>query len=237
MEIIKNIVRKLFPYVYTRLSLLREVRRSLRKNSYSQFGEDAILQKLIRRTSGFYVDIGAYHPIKFSNTYSLYRMGWRGINIDALPNSMSLFKRLRPRDINVEIGIGNSEKPAHFYIFKEPAFNTFSQDAYQQYVEKGIPFIKSVEVQTSTLASILDKYLPPQQHIDIMSIDVEGLDLQVLQSNNWDIYKPDYIAIEIHAHTIESIQNSEIYNYLVGLGYTLIAFTVITFIFKHENVT
>ena len=73
------------------------------KRSYSQEGEDMLLDRFLEdRSVGFYVDVGAHHPKRFSNTYRLYCRGWRGLNIDANPGSMTLFQKLRPRDINVE---------------------------------------------------------------------------------------------------------------------------------------
>ena len=55
--------------------------------SYSQFGEDALVNSLFRNKKyGIYVDVGAYHPILYSNTYALYRRGWRGFAIDPNPS-------------------------------------------------------------------------------------------------------------------------------------------------------
>lgn len=76
--------------------------------SYSQEGEDMILHRIFeRQCKGFYVDIGAHHPFRFSNTYLFYKRGWSGINIDAMPGSMNIFNKFRNRDINLEYGIGN----------------------------------------------------------------------------------------------------------------------------------
>ena len=75
--------------------------------SYSQEGEDLLLRRIFEhQKNGFYVDVGAHHPFRFSNTYLLYKCGWRGINIDAMPGSMRLFRRFRARDINIECGVG-----------------------------------------------------------------------------------------------------------------------------------
>lgn len=70
--------------------------------SYSQEGEDVVLRRLFdSQPSGFYVDIGAHHPVRLSNRYYFYRCGWRGLSVDAAPGSMEMFRRLRPRDIAV----------------------------------------------------------------------------------------------------------------------------------------
>jgi len=71
--------------------------------SFAQEGEDRVLYRMFQGRfgrPGFYVDVGAHHPTRFSNTYLFYRMGWRGINLDAMPGSMAAFARARPRDIN-----------------------------------------------------------------------------------------------------------------------------------------
>lgn len=236
MAFIKKILQKYFPELYAKVSLMREIKRTYKKESYSQFGEDAILQKIITKKNGFYIDIGAYHPIKFSNTYAFYKKGWRGINIDALPGSMESFKKIRPLDINLEIGIDTQTHTIPFYTFQEQAFNTFSKEAYEKYISQLIPFARTIEIETAPLAKVLESHVTKKQHIDFMSIDVEGLDLKVLQSNDWNKYRPDYILVEIHSHSIESVHDSEVYNYLVKQGYALIALSVITFIFKHESI-
>jgi hypothetical protein len=77
---------------------------SWQRSSWSQEGEDLILARIFGdKPDGFYVDVGAHHPKRFSNTYYFYRRGWRGINIDAMPGSMLAFNRLRPSDINIEL--------------------------------------------------------------------------------------------------------------------------------------
>lgn len=96
--------------------------------SYSQEGEDLVLARIfeeLRITKGFFVDIGAHHPARFSNTNYFYRRGWRGINVDALPGTKKLFQRKRPRDITIECGVGSQEGVLKYFVFNEPALNTF----------------------------------------------------------------------------------------------------------------
>ena len=76
--------------------------------SFAQEGEDMILKRIFEGVrSGFYIDIGAFHPSKFSNTYYFYLRGWSGINIDPQPGVKSLFDKMRPRDINLELAISD----------------------------------------------------------------------------------------------------------------------------------
>ena len=89
-----------------------------------------IMRRLFEnQQTGFYIDVGAHHPKRFSNTYFFYKMGWQGINIDAMPGSMEIFRRQRPRDINIEKPISNcGQVGLTYYAFNEPALNGFSKE-------------------------------------------------------------------------------------------------------------
>jgi FkbM family methyltransferase len=202
------------------------------KLSYSQEGEDMILSRIFEnKKNGFYVDIGAHHPKRFSNTMHFYNLGWRGINIDAMPGSMEAFRLLRPLDINLEIAVSDREEKLVFYIFNEPALNTFSETLANDYnSSENYTLISNVSLQTRTLASILDQYLPENQTIDFLSVDTEGSDLKVLKSNNWDKYIPQVVLVEVLGNTLEDIYSNEIANYLLSLNYKLCAKTYNTFI-------
>jgi hypothetical protein len=121
--------------------------------SYSQEGEDMILRRLFeKQKKGFYVDVGAHHPKRFSNTFFFYKNGWRGINIDAMPNSMCLFNKIRPRDINIEIPISDKKQKLKYYMFNEPALNTFSKEIAEKRADKNdYKIISEKEMETSTL--------------------------------------------------------------------------------------
>ena len=87
---------------------------------YSQNGEDLILNRFLEnKEKGFFIDVGAHHPIRFSNTYLFYKKGWSGINIDAMPGSMTKFNKIRPKDINIEKGVGIKNDKLIFYQFNE----------------------------------------------------------------------------------------------------------------------
>ena len=148
------------------------------------------------RDSGFYVDVGAHHPKRFSNTYRLYRRGWMGINIDANPGSMQMFKRVRPRDINVEAGVSSTRQELTYYVFNEPALNTFKKDLALERAGGIYSIIKEVKIVTAPLGELLDQYLPAKTEIDLLTIDVEGLDYEVLRSNDWSRYSPEFILVE-----------------------------------------
>jgi hypothetical protein len=199
--------------------------------SFSQEGEDQILERLLDSNSiGFYIDIGAHHPMRFSNTYKFYLKGWRGINIDAMPGSMTLFEKYRPRDINLEVPISSKKEVLLYHVFNEPALNTFSKvEAEKKRGIQGYSITGTKELVTETLADILPRYIDVKQKIDFMSIDVEGLDLDVLISNNWSDYKPNIILVEELKRSSDLLLNrSEINKFLVDLGYKFVARTVNT---------
>lgn len=205
--------------------------------SFSQEGEDMILKRLFENhQAGFYVDVGAHHPKRFSNTYYFYRKGWCGINIDAMPGSMNAFERARPKDINIEKPISDERQFLMYYAFNEPALNGFSKELSEQRDGQENYFIQFTKnIETATLEEILDRYLPKNQQIDFLSIDVEGLDFVVLKSNNFEKYKPKVILIEILENSLSEIENNEIAKYLKQINYTIYAKTVNTVFFVENN--
>lgn len=205
--------------------------------SYSQDGEDIVIAELFKdKLEGFYVDVGAHHPQRFSNTYYFYLKGWSGINIDAMPGSMKIFDDLRSRDINLEIPISDKSEILTYYEFDEPALNSFSLPLSQERITtSNYKIVAETQLKTHTLAEVLDKYLPPKQTIDFLSIDVEGLDYQVVSSNNWDKYKPKVILVEnLELSSLKNINTSKVCLFLEERGYVLLAKTMRTLIFRLE---
>jgi FkbM family methyltransferase len=234
--IIKNKLIKLIPN-----SIKFELNKPYKINcklSYSQEGEDLILNRLfLNKKKGFYIDVGAHHPIKFSNTFLLYKNGWNGINIDAMPNSMEIFKTVRNRDINIEAAISNEKEQLKYFIFNEKALNTFSSElAVKRHDNTNFKIIETVKLNTIPLSEILEKYLETTQEIDFLSIDAEGFDLKVLKSNDWNRFRPKVILIEeSNSDIINIINNSEVYKYLIDKSYVLFAKTFNTLFFKMKN--
>ena len=207
------------------------------QKSWSQEGEDMILRRIFESQKiGFYIDVGAHHPMRFSNTYYFYRNGWRGINIDAMPGSMNIFNKTRPRDINIEQPVSDARQKLIYYAFDEPALNGFSKDiSEQQKGKNGLKIIFKKEMETITLAEILDSYMPEGVSIDFLSIDIEGLDFSALRSNDFMKYRPKVILIEILKSSLDQIAASDIYFFLTKLGYSAYAKTVNTVFFIDNN--
>lgn len=196
--------------------------------SYSLEGEDMILRIIFgTKKTGFYVDVGAHHPFRLSNTYYFYKLGWHGINIDAMPGSMELFGRFRNRDINLEVPVSSTEQVLTYFSFSEPAFNSFSEELVRERVENGSIIEQKIELKTSKLSSLLDQYLPKGTEIDFLCIDVEGLDLDVLHSNNWDIYRPRVVIAE-ELRSVSGEKDNSIRDFLASVGYHELARTCIS---------
>ena len=163
--------------------------------TFAQAGEDIVLQRIfLGKKKGFYVDVGAYHPFRLSNTYLFYLNGWSGINIEPRPGSRKLFQKYRPNDINLEVGVSDGAKVLNYHIFEVDTLNQFSSD--------GSPTIKKfqnkvVPIKTMPLSSILDEYA--LEKIDFISIDTEGSEHRVLISNNWIDFSPSVVLIEQHS--------------------------------------
>lgn len=207
--------------------------------SYSQEGEDLILERIFAgKTDGFFVDIGAHHPKRFSNTFKFYLRGWRGINVDPMPGSMEPFNEIRPDDVNLEIGISDKEGELEYFIFNEPALNTFNKvEAEKKDKKNGYYIVNSVVIKTFLLKDILAKYVAPGIVIDFMSIDVEGNDMLVLNSNDWSKYRPHYLLVEELESSISSIiESGEISVFLGSKNYSLVSRTFNTSIYKANEV-
>lgn len=165
--------------------------------TFSQEGEDVLLSKFIDfQKKGFYVDIGAHHPMRFSNTCRLYLNGWRGMNVDAMPNAMTSFMKYRKEDINLSYGIGAIEENKTFYIFEEPALNTFDGELAKVRENEGYKVIRREIIPIRRLETLFKQYLPEGQTIDLLTLDIEGMELEALESNDWSKWTPRFIMCE-----------------------------------------
>lgn len=203
---------------------------------YSQEGEDLVLNRLFEnKHNGIYVDIGANHPLRFSNTHFFYKRGWRGVNIEPNPELHQSLQEVRHEDVNINIGISDEKDFLDYYMFNEPALNTFSKKEADEYLlKKEYSLIQKIKVEVDTLENVLDSVdFLKENSIDFMSIDAEGFDLKVLKSNSFEKYSPKVILIEILGiGKISEVLDNEVYVFLLNYGYDLYLRTGNTFIFK-----
>lgn len=196
--------------------------------SFSKTGDDIQLMKLIQTTSpGTYVDVGCWHPYKASNTYYFYLRGWKGICIDPNPALQELYTRYRPTDIFENCAIGDQQEPLDYYMLHDPhsSMNTLDRSFIEKH--KLLTQIKEVKsIPMYSLTSVLSKYLKPSDRLDFFDIDVEGFDLEVLKTNDWNCYRPKIVVIETDT-PLQTDLHSPLSNFLDGVQYRLIAKSVI----------
>ncbi len=205
------------------------------RKSFSQMAEDMIAATVLDKKQGFYVDVGAYHPKRFSNTYYFYQQKWHGINIDGSEEAIALLKRYRKRDISVQAVIGNEKDNIKFFEFNQRELNTIVHEELPE-IEKyhgQIP-VRVTDIQCRSLSGMLEQYLPPETEIDLLNVDAEGADELVLRSNNWNKFQPKVIIVEKHA-SLNNMLQSTLYEYLSGLQYSLYGFCKHAYIFTHAK--
>ncbi len=164
--------------------------------SYAQNYEDVLLNRLFPdRPGGFYIDVGACHPVVHSVTKLFYERGWQGVNIEPIPSMFELLADDRPRDVNLHMGLSNLEGNLTFYeVPSAVGFSTFSQ-AYAESVQRnwGYEFEKR-SIPVTTLARVCEQYAG--QTIDFLKIDVESQEREVLEGGDWGRYRPRVVLIE-----------------------------------------
>ena len=194
---------------------------------WSQEAEDLFILELYQgKSPGVYLDVGAHQPKKFSNTYKLYKLGWNGVCIDPNPEFKKLWAQQRPRDKFYNIGISQRKDHLKYYKFSEPAYNGFFDASVKdhQFVKSTLEEI--VEIQTMPLRDVL-QMAEIFNTIDVLSIDVEGMDDEVLRTFPFEDYKPNIIVIEIGADAVKmTLQTNSNYihpitKFLENQGYSM----------------
>ena len=191
----------------------------LKKKTYSQFGEDLVIDKYFGNYIGTYVDIGCFHPIKYSNTVLLNKKGWSGVNIDLNETSTKLFNACRKKDTNITACL--SDKKEYITVYIDSEFSALNS----MYLENSKNFkfkdLKKKIIKTQVFPEIV------KENFDFLNIDCEGNDYKILKTIDLKKYKPKLINIEV------SKENKKfIYDYLDLNGYELLVIKSLSHIFK-----
>jgi FkbM family methyltransferase len=151
-----------------------------------------------------------------------------------MPGSMASFNKSRSRDINLEIAISEHQQKLTYYGFNETALNSFSKELATEYSKlDNFHIVFEKGIKTYRLAEILDEYLPRNKEIDFLNIDVEGIDYEVLKSNNWSKYRPKIVLIEeLQELSMDELSKSKIVDFMQKNSYKLYCKTLNTLIFK-----
>ena len=214
------------------------------KKSYAISNVDLIIDRIFKkRKKGLYIDVGCNHPIKFNNTYLLYKRGWNGINIDSDNKSINEFQKLRKDDHNVRSLVSNSKKKINYYFYHDrSALNTVDKKLVNSRKTKPTKIIK---METSTLENILKESPFNNKKINLLSIDIENHEYEVLKKFNFNKYKIDMIVteclnlkskkLETQNQSLQFILKSKIYKLLKKNNYSLINWVNSDLVFVHKN--
>jgi FkbM family methyltransferase len=200
--------------------------------SWSQTGEDMILRDLLARQSdGMYIDIGAFHPRFGSNTYALYKRGWRGVNVDARPGSMVAFRWQRPGDTNLELAVGSRPGMANLYVFNHDELSTLDPEWAKIQIDRGHVLKGQVTVEVVSLAALHER-LGVAAEYELLTMDCEGRDADVLSSNDWDAYRPQIVVVECAEGDLDRAMESEPAAILRSVDYYPVASTRLSLVMR-----
>ena len=219
------------PPVFASRYLLSQVARRLllpeARTDFSVGGESSFVEVYFNyRESGFYVDVGCNHPVAASNTFKLYLKGWSGIAIDGDETMIAQYRKVRKLDRAVHALVSDEDRLISFYRFEgRPDVNTVSKEYADDFAVNMAPIKDIIELRGRSLTSILDECLGGvAMPIDLLSVDVEGHDLNVLRSLDTEKYRPQLIIAEAHALDALHPGRNAMVAYLAGKEFQLIAF-------------
>ena len=189
--------------------------------SYSQCAEDlSLLIALENIKNGTYIDIGAHHPSRYSNTRLLYDQGWSGVNIDANPDLIKEFQIKRKRDVNLFRAVGSLPE-YKIAIFTESAVSTVVENWEIEQLANHRILDRYQVVKGITLREVFDKYFLSKE-CDLLSIDIEGADFEALKSIEFQTLAknryPNWILVETSPPVSKSLAFESV-RYAIQFGY------------------
>lgn len=203
------------------------------RKSYSQCGEDLILSAILKNLGilqPWYVDIGANDPVVYNNTYLFYRRGSSGILIEPNPQLAKKLRLKRSRDIVIEAGIGAQAGTLPFFVMRNNVLSTFSEDEKDRLVAMGFALDHQMEVPIMTISDVFEQ--TGKHPIDVLSLDTEGLDLEILTSIDYKTaVRPKIICVEPRQIGREREQEYPIHTFLRAKNYIIAAHTPVNTIF------
>lgn len=195
--------------------------------SYAQSGQDVLalyhikkLDKIAgrKRKSGLYIDVGACYPIKVSNTYLFYRLGWKGLCIDANPATREPFLKERPRDIFETVAVGADDGELEFHTYDNPQLSGFGE-ARLASMKRQRRYLGSYKVPVRRLSGLIDRHFPATP-VDLLSVDTEGHELHVLSSLDLTRHRPLLVILESIRSPVEANADPAV-QHMLRHGYTL----------------
>lgn len=208
-------------------SLIREFARILKysrgKKYFSETGEDSVLAGILSGESGRFLDIGASHPIIGNNTYFLYRSGWSGMAVEPQHQFNFAWKISRPKDRVLNCIVGENAE-VEFYKFKNSLLSTTNLEVATSHSKRGLVWEKEI-VKSVPLSQLLPPRLNPTEEF-VLNIDVEGSELECIQTIDFSLQRPRYMLLE--SWSLPWVKKSRALDFLELNGYELIAYTGLT---------
>ena len=201
--------------------LIKSFKLSRESNKfYSQFGEDVILSKYLKEKTGFYLDIGSGDPVRGSNTYFLYKLGWSGILIDPLTRNITGSRIIRRKDRIIQALVGTTGETYSFFEMYPYEYSTTNKEIAVDLVnKKRAKIVKQKQLKALSISELELKINSEQP--SLLSVDCEGLDLEVLKTIDLDLFKFRVICVE--DFDFDQISKSSVINkYLDNYGYKLV---------------
>jgi FkbM family methyltransferase len=209
--------------------------------TYSQLGEDLIIDFIFRYIGikkPNYLDIGAHDPFYLSNTALLYKNGSNGVCVEP---DITLFKKIqkkRKRDICLNIGVGTNskQKESDFYVMSTRGLNTFSKSEAKRYSrDEGEKIESVIKIPVLSINEIISKNFKGTPNF--ISIDVEGLDYEILKDFDFDKYRPEVFCVETltYAKNSEQKKLNHIIQFMEQKNYFVLADTHLNTIFVDKK--
>lgn len=202
--------------------------------SYSQFGEDLVVRthfaENFDNSIGRFIDVGAFHPFKYSNTMLLSQLGWRGINVDCDPVKIARFEKLRPQDQNICAAVAEKPRDMVYLEYSAEGLTNRIADPSEKELLSGIGEkpLKATPIRVTTLTHIIEQSVFRGQHFHYLNVDCEGQDLSVLKGLDFSRYSPELISVE----AFTKAARPELTAFLGGLGYELTDMVHLTLFFQ-----
>jgi len=210
------------------------------RKSYSQCGEDIIVRyvfNVLKLRKPTYLDVGAHHPVFLSNTYAMYKKGSAGVLVEPDPTLYSRIRRKRRRDVSLNVGVADESGILDFYVMSSKTLNTFSKDEAENTEDSNVRIENTLKIPVITINEILEEYFPDEAP-DFLSVDVEGMDLEIIKSMDIRRWRPKIICAETLSYSASTggEKLSEIHDYLNTHGYRVYADTYINTVFIDSEV-